>query len=404
MQIDSKKFASRAAVALAFALAVTPGLTAQGRVVLPKGSVILVTTAGPLESNVVKVGETFETIVSDTVRVDNSTVIPAGSRIRGVVSVAQVATRQKSGVIQVAFTRLTLPGGASFDLVARLTSTDSAERRQIDADTNARVVLIGARGGVGAAIAGAGTGNSSTSGLLAALGGMLSEGRDVKLATGTQLAVQLDRSVVLRSRGGTRSFDAATIYTSADRVRAAQQKLAAQNYYRGSINGLLDDATHRALFQFQSDRGFLATGNLDGRTAQSLGLGDLNATVVVGTSLSVSESSLLRRSAQSLAGRHRTDLAISLAGRLDPRRGYSDGDLELWFALSAFADNSELYEQLVRAMGTTEGMTSAGKSLIAAARRVDAAMVQARPTAATQSAWVGVQAQLNIIEPAYGRN
>ena len=218
------------------------------------------------------------------------------------------------------------------------------------------------------------------------------------------MAVQLDRSVELQSRGRNRSFDAATIYTSPARVRAAQQKLAAQNYYRGSINGRLDDATHRALFQFQSDRGFLATGNLDGRTAQSLGLGDLNATAVVGAALSASQSSLLRRSAQSLGGRLRTDLAISLAGKVDQNRAYSDGDLELWFSLSAFADNTELYEQLVRTVATTEALTSAGKSLIAAARRVDAAMMQARPTAATQNAWVGVQAQLHIIEPAYASN
>ena len=30
---------------------------------------------------------------------------------------------------------------------------------------------------------------------------------------------------------------------------------------------------------------------------------------------------------------------------------YEDGDLELWFALSAFADNAGLYEQMVRSSG-----------------------------------------------------
>lgn len=404
MQSYVKRIATKASLGLALAIATAPSLAAQGRVVLPKGSVILVKTTTALESNVVRAGQTFETIVSDTVMVDNSTVIPAGSRIRGVVSVAQPATRQKSGVIQVSFDRLTLPGGASFELVARLTSTDSAERRQIDADTNSRVVLIGARGGVGAAIAGASAGNSSTSGLLAALGGLLSEGRDVKLAAGTPLAVQLDESVILRSRGTARGFNASAIYTSADRVRAAQQKLAEQNYYRGSINGLLDDATHRALFQFQADQGFLATGNLDGRTAQALGVADLGTTVRVGTALSATEASTSRRAAQSLVGQQRQDLSISQAGRLSPRRSYTDGELDLWFALSAFADNASLYEQVVRAMGSPEGLASAGKSLIAAARRVDAALLLSRPSSDMQSAWVALQAQLNIIDPTYGRN
>ena len=132
MKIETHGMTACMALSLMLSLSVAPDLTAQGRVVLPKGSVILVTTTAPLESNTAKVGQTFETVVSDSVRVDSYSVIPAGSVIRGVVSVAQVATRQKSGVIQVAFDRLTLPGGASFDLVGRLTSTDSAERRQID--------------------------------------------------------------------------------------------------------------------------------------------------------------------------------------------------------------------------------------------------------------------------------
>ncbi len=120
--------------------------------------------------------------------------------------------------------------------------------------------------------------------------------------------------------------------------------------------------------------------------------------------LSITEASTLRRAAQTLVGRERQDLTISVAGRLDPRRSYSDGDVDLWFALSAFSDNTSLYEQVVRGMGSTAGLASAGKSLIAAARRVDAAILQSRPTAETQSAWVAVQAQLSIIDPTYGRN
>ncbi|HYH80831.1 MAG TPA: hypothetical protein VEX86_13610, partial [Longimicrobium sp.] len=115
---------------------------AQVRTILPAGSVIIVRTAAPLESNTARVGQVFETIVSDTVTADDYTVIPAGSRIRGVVTFAQPADRQRSGVIEVNFDRLTLPGGAVLALSGKLTSTDAAERRQIEADPNARVVLV----------------------------------------------------------------------------------------------------------------------------------------------------------------------------------------------------------------------------------------------------------------------
>ena len=362
------------------------------RLVLPEGSVIIVRTSSPLESSSAKVGQTFETVVVDTMRVDNYTAIPAGSRIRGVVTFAQAADRQRSGVIEVNFDRLTLPDGKAYSLSGKLTSTDAAERRQIESDPNARVVLVGGRGGVGAAIAGAGSDKSPTSGLLAALGNLLSEARDVRVAAGTPLAVQLEQGLVLSRRGGARAPDAFTIYTAADRIRAAQQVLTQQNYYRGPINGQLDDATQRALFEFQVDKSIIATGNLDGRTAQALGL---TATPggTDGTALSPEEAAILRRSAQALVGRHRQDMAISTTGRLDARRAYAEGDVELWFALSAFADNASLYEQLVRVSGNVEGAALAGK--------VDAAAQRARTSSQVQSAWSSIRAQLAELDPTY---
>src|SRR5439155_18719633 len=98
-----------------------------------------------------------------------------------------------------------------------------------------------------------------------------SEGRDVSVATGTSLAVELERPVALRASGRLRA-GATTIYTGAENIRAAQQSLANLSYYRGPITGQLDDATRRALFEFQVDRRLNGTGNLDGRTAQALGL------------------------------------------------------------------------------------------------------------------------------------
>jgi peptidoglycan hydrolase-like protein with peptidoglycan-binding domain len=368
-----------------------------GRLVLPEGSVMLVKTQTALESSTAKAGQVFETTVVDSIRVDNYTVIPSGSRIRGVVTMAQAASRQQSGVIEVKFDRLTLTDGKVFPLVGKLTSTDAAERRQIDSDPNARVVLVGGRSGVGAAIAGAGSANSSTAGILSALGGLLSEGRDVRLAAGTPLAVQLDQGLVLTRRGVARAPDAFTIYTGADQIRAAQQALAAQNYYRGAINGQLNDATQRALFEYQVDRGIIATGNLDGRTAQALGL----SAAADAPMLSAEEAAVVRRGAQGLVGQQRIDLGIATTGRLDARREYSEADLDVWFALSSFADNASLYESVVRLSGNVQGAAMAGKALIAAARRVDTAFQRGRPTAHVQTAWRVTREHLQVLDPTY---
>jgi hypothetical protein len=384
----TKAFA--ATLSALFMLVATPEVSAQSRAVLPEGTVIIVRTSSALESATAKAGQAFETVVVDTIRADNYTVIPAGSRIRGMVTFAQAADRQRSGVIEVNFDRLALPDGKVYNLNGKLTSTDAAERRQIESDPNSRVVLVGGRAGVGAAVAGAGSERNPASGILAALGGLLSEGRDVRLPAGTSLAVQLEQGLILNRRGAARAPDAFTIYTDTDRIRAAQQRLAQQNYYRGAINGSLDDATQRALFEFQVDKGIIATGNLDGRTAQALGI----SAGVQGATLSPEEATLVRQSAQTLVGRYRQELAISPTGRLDARRGYTEGDVDLWFALSAFADNASLFEQVVRVSGNVEGSASAGKALIGAAKRVDAALQRARASSQIQSAWSSIRAQL----------
>jgi peptidoglycan hydrolase-like protein with peptidoglycan-binding domain len=386
--------------ALSFAVLSATAVEAQ-RVVLPEGSVIIVRTTTPLESNTAQVGQTFETIVADTVRADDYTVIPAGSRIRGVVTFAQPADRQRSGVVEVDFDQLILPGGATHTLSGKLTSTDAAERRQIESDPNARVVLVGGRGGVGAVIAGAGSERSPASGILAALGSLLSQARDVRVPAGTPLAVQLEQQLVLNRRGAARSPDALTIYTAAERIRAAQQALARQNYYRGAVNGQLDDATQRALFEFQVDKGIMATGNLDGRTAAALGISATSQGAAGGAVLTPEEASLTRRAAQALVGRYRQDMAVATTGRLDARRTYGEGDMELWFALSGFADNASLYEQLVRVSGNAQGSEAAGKALIGAARRVDAALQRTRASQQVQSAWASMRSQLAELDPTY---
>jgi peptidoglycan hydrolase-like protein with peptidoglycan-binding domain len=401
MQINSS-VGWRSVWGVAFALsAASTSVAAQGRVVLPAGSVIVVRTTSPLQSATAQSGQTFEATVTETVGVDEYSVIPSGSRVRGVVSMARPATRQQSGVIDVVFDRITLSDGTVLPIQGKLTSTDSTERRQIEADPNNRVVLVGGRGGIGAAIAGAGASRSSTN-ILAALGSMLSEGRDVNVAAGTTLAVELERAITLRGRGRMRGGDAFTLYTAPERIRAAQTALAQRNYYRGAVNGTLDDATRRALFEFQVDQGISGTGNLDGRTARALGVnlagGATNA------SLSAEDATALRRDAQSLLARLRSELGSSGIGRLEPSRAYAQSDLELWFALSAFADNASIHEQIVRNGGNAEAATLAGRALAGAARRVDAAMQAARVSSSLQSAWTSLRRPLATLDGAGSPN
>jgi hypothetical protein len=392
-----------AALGIGLALTASASVSAQSRVVLPAGSVIIVRTTTPLQSASARTGQTFDTNVEESIGVDEYTVIPAGSKIRGTVTMATPATRQQSGVIEVVFDRLTLPNGSTVLINGKLTSTDSAERRQIESDPNAHVVLVGERGGIGAAIAGAGS-SRSTNNIFAALGGLLSEGRDVSVPAGTPLAVQLQSAVTLRGGGRLRGAEGSTIYTSTDRIRAAQQALAQQNYYRGAANGVLNDATRRALFQYQVDRNLSATGNLDGRTAQALGisLGAGAAAGVSGTVLSSAAASMVRRDAQNLVSRYRSELAASSVGRLNNSRAYTQADLELWFALSAFADNASLYEQIVNTGGNPNAAVLAGRAFASAARRVDSAMPSARASSQTQSAWSNIRRQISTIDTAGG--
>ena len=388
-RVDHRSRAWSAAIALTIGVAVPAA--AQSRLVLPAGSVILVHTTAPLQSTSAQTGQTFETTVDQSVGVDEYTIIPAGSRIRGQVTVARPATRQQSGVIEVVFDRLVLSDGSSVPITGKLTSTDSAERRQIERDPNARVVLVGERGGIGAAIAGAGR-SQSPNNIFAALGSLLSEGRDVNVPAGTPLAVEIEQPVSLRGRGRVGAGDLNTIYTATERVRDAQSALAQRKYYRGSINGQLDDATRLALFQFQADAGFRATGNLDGRTARALGVNIAGG--LTGSALSPDVASTLRRDAQSLASRVRSELGSSGLGRLNASRSYSQGDLDAWFALSAFADNANLYEQVVRGGDNSNATVLAGRALAGAARRVDAALQSARLSSSLQSAWTSLRGQL----------
>lgn len=396
MRLEPSKYIKQGAWALMLSGLAASAAVAQTRVTVPSGSVILVRTEQALESGTAKVGQTFETTVVEPVSINGYTVVPANSKIRGVVIYVTPASGQKSGVMQIGFDRIRLPNGAVVAIAGKLTSTDSVERRQIDARTDSRVVLVGERGGIGAAIAGAGSTSSSASGILAALGNMLSEGMNVSVPANTQLAVQLERDVTLTGIGVANATSETTIYTAAERIRAAQTALTRLGYYRGPVNGILDVPTRRAIFDFQIRNRITATGNLTGRTANALGVLPANRPV-----LSVSEAGVVRQAAQALKLRQRQDLGISTSTQMSTTRTYTAADMELLFAFSAFADNSVLYEQFVTASRNSEGTLLSGRALITAARRVDAAIAAGRASPNVVSVWESIRKQLKQVDPTY---
>ena len=401
--MDSRRI-SRACAALAMVLALLAprAVWAQQRVLLPEGTVLTVTTDQRLSSASMTQGTRFTTTVEDSVNVEGYTVIPAGSRIAGTVTFVRPATRNDSGVLGVEFDELRLAGGSTIAIEGKLTSTDPAERRQIDAREDSQVVLVGGRQGVGGVIGAIGAGQESdpVSGMLGAIGAMLSEGSDVELPAGTRVAVQLERSIVLNAVGApARRPDAFTIYTAAETIRAAQEALRGRGYYRGPTDGQLSDATQRALLAFQIDNGVLATGNLDGRTAELLGL-----EVSVVSALTPNEASYLRGLAQDLVNRWRASIGVSTGGRMDSRRLYEEDEVGLWFALSAFADAAGLYEQVVRTSGNAPGLAAAGAALVDSARVVDDAMTGVTVPARTQRTWDTVREEMQVLDPQYAGN
>ena len=113
------------------------------------------------------------------------------------------------------------------------------------------------------------------------------------------------------------------------------------------------------------------------------------------------DASALRRNAQALVGRQRQELAVSSIGRVNASRAYAEGDIDLWFALSAFADNASLYEQIVMSRQNSDAAVLAGKALVDAARRVDTAFQQARTSAVLRNSWATIRSQISALDATY---
>ncbi len=166
-----------------------------GNSVIPSGQEIDVRLDSELSSATAQVEQRFEaTTVADLFR-GNEVLIPAGSRVRGVISGVTKTTRmERKGTLTVAFDQLTVRGR---DYPMQGTVTEAIESAGIKGEAN----KIGAGAGVGAIIGGIlGGMKGALLGVLIGGGGTVAatEGKDVTLPAGTILRVRLDTPPAIR--------------------------------------------------------------------------------------------------------------------------------------------------------------------------------------------------------------
>ncbi len=163
--------------------------TRSGTSAIPAGQEIDVRLEGELSSDNAQVEQRFEaTTVADMYR-GSDVLIPAGSKLRGVVSSVQKAGRvERKGSLTVSFDQVTVRGR---DYPIRGTVTQAIETEGIKGE----VGKIGTGGAVGAIIGGIlGGVKGAMIGVLIGAGGTIAatEGKDVTLPPGTILRVRLD--------------------------------------------------------------------------------------------------------------------------------------------------------------------------------------------------------------------
>jgi hypothetical protein len=117
--------------------------------------------------------------------------------------------------------------------------------------------------------------------------------------------------------------------------------------------------------------------------------------------LTPGQASILRRNAHTLARRWRNEIGVSSTGRLNPYRSYDAAELELHFALTGFAEAASDYDRAVRASFDVERLADANLELIAAARRVDAALRWVWVPDRTLAAWRSIRSSLGPVYFGY---
>jgi hypothetical protein len=169
----------------------TPAST-PGGTEIPSGTELDVRLQSPLNSGTAAVEDRFEATTLVDVSVNNRTVIPAGSLMRGLVTAVEPATRtNRTAKLTVSFDQVTVNGRA---YPIRGTVTQAIQGEGIKGETG----RIATGAGVGAVIGGLlGGFKGAMLGVLVGGGGITAatEGKEIELPQGAVLRVRLDSPV-----------------------------------------------------------------------------------------------------------------------------------------------------------------------------------------------------------------
>ena len=168
---------------------------------IPVGQELDIRLQTPLSSDTAQVEDRFEATTIVDMYEGNQLLVPAGSVLRGVVSSVKRAGRvERKGVLTLSFDQITVDGR---DYPIRATVTQAIESSGVRGEAG----KIGAGAGVGAIIGGIlGGFKGALAGILIGGGGTIAatEGKDVKLDTGTILRIRFDSPVPLERTSSSR--------------------------------------------------------------------------------------------------------------------------------------------------------------------------------------------------------
>lgn len=194
----------------------TSNSSGQSAVTIPVDTVFRLHLNQGFSSRTAQKGDKFTANVIAPVVLRETVVVPEGSIIHGRVTEVTPAERRKNATLAVEFYELELASKQTFPIYGSLTSLEDekGQKREVGQEgevqgkstTKRDVVFIGGGAGAGALIGGlAGGGKGAGIGAavgagLGTLGALLSEGSEVEVASGTEIAMVLDREVTVPVR------------------------------------------------------------------------------------------------------------------------------------------------------------------------------------------------------------
>lgn len=163
---------------------------------LDEGTEIVVRLDDALSSRTARVEDRFEASIARPVRAEGRLAIPAGTRVRGIVTSAEPARRpSRSGRLELDFDSLYVDR-ARLDLRGRVVSVgqdDQSNRQTTEKKAGLGAVLGGVLGGI--------LGGKDLLVIGAVLGGggavVASKGEDVELPAGTLVTIRLERALTV---------------------------------------------------------------------------------------------------------------------------------------------------------------------------------------------------------------